>query len=511
MGVDTGRPMLRTGRAAGPEYVAAFEREMKRRREQHVGRREQEDEDEEQGKASRVVSAVGRLFVAVAILLPTLSYTVALHSVEHGLPPLIMPDGTELKIITESEAAEASPDIKKAADSIAWAGASKKESHWTGKSTAPSGQVLARVLMNMSDLVHDNRVVELGSGCGVAGLTAGKLAARETYLTDQVPFMAKANLDNLLEDERVDARSSLWNVRVKRLQWGDAKTIKDLQPPFRLVLGSDLLYRASDHDLLASTIERLSDPSTVVLFATPAVGDPYGDGYERCLDGIDGTVTCSDGAAFFATMQKLGFAVEDITATPAVQAALLATSPPPSIARDMLEKFSRHAAPLDVRVMKMQQLPPDQRQSARSLRVVSVRGKLELRGVSRTSSTRSDPGPPPPQLALSVNDIVACADNPCHNGGTCTTAHRPGVEIPGFSCACTDGWEGDLCDLDADECASAPCLNGGHCFDSLSDGNNRRYGLRSGVHDVVQGVYKCECGDGYVGPNCETEDEAWEM
>eukprot|EP01043_Picozoa_sp_COSAG02_P007534 COSAG02_NODE_227_length_28153_cov_11.662294_6_plen_505_part_00 len=504
--------MLRTGQAANPEYVAAFEREMKRRREQqqHVGRHVEEAQ-----LASRVVSAAGRLIVAVAVLLPALSYTVALHSVEHGLPSLIMPNGIELKIITESEAAEASLEIKKAADAIAWAGASKKESHWTGKSIAPSGQVLARVLMNMSELVHDNRVVELGSGCAMAGLAAGTLAARETYLTDQVAFMAKANLDQLLDDGHVDARSSLWNVRVKRLQWGDAKTIKDLQPPFRLVLGSDLLYRASDHDLLAGTVESLSDPSTVVLFATPAVGDPYGEGYERCLDGIDGTVTCSDGAAFFDKMRKLGFAVEDITLTPAVQAALLASSPPPSIARDMLEKFSRHAAPLDVRVVKMQQLPPDQRQAARSLRVVSVAGKLELRAASRASSTtvptRSDSQPPPPQPAVSVDNIVTCANNPCHNSATCTSVHRPGVEAPGFRCACTDGWEGNLCDLDVDECASAPCLNGGHCFDSLSDGANRRYGLRSAVYHLGQGEYTCECGDGYVGANCDIEDEAWEM
>ena len=103
-----GGSTLRWGlRAADPEYVAAFEREMQRRREQRA-------REEQQNQTSGVVSAVGRLLVAVAVALPALSYTAALHTVAHGLPPLILPDGMQLKILTESEAAEASPEIKKA-------------------------------------------------------------------------------------------------------------------------------------------------------------------------------------------------------------------------------------------------------------------------------------------------------------------------------------------------------------------------------------------------------------
>ena len=157
----------------------------------------------------------------------------------------------------------------------------------------------------------------------------------------------------------------------------------------------------------------------------------------------------------------------------------------------------------------MQQLPPEQRAAARRLRVVSVQGQLELRKASTAGPTRIDSPPPPPPP--SVEDIVTCADDPCHNGGTCSSIHRAGAQAAGFRCACTDGWEGDFCDLDADECASAPCDNGGHCFDSLSDATNRRYGLRSAVHNVAIGEYTCECANGYLGANCDTEDEAWEM
>lgn len=494
-----GASSLRSGSPAPaePECIAAFERKMKQHREQQLSAQQEQE--------SRAVSGLGRLFVAVAVLLPSLSYMAATYCLDHGPMPLVLPNELELKVLTQSEATEASPDIKKAAGEVAWTGASKKESHWTGKTIAPSGQVLARVLMNMPELVHDNRVVELGSGCGVVGLTGGVLGARETYLTDQVTFMAKSNLDLLLDDMHMGARSSLWNVRVRTLQWGDARTINSLEPPFDLVLGSDILYRASDHDLLAATVERLSNPSTVVLVATPAIGDPHGDGYERCLDGIDGTITCSDGAPFFDTMKKLGFVVEEITSQPAVQKALVDSAPVPSMARDMLEKFTRRATPLDVRVMRMQLLPPEQRLASRSLRVVSVQGKLELRQASKANSQR-----PPPPSTSHVDSKITCADDPCYNGACITIYGRSVAKLP-FKCECTNGWEGDLCDRDTDECASAPCRNGGHCFDSLSDGTNQRYGLQDAVYGIAHGEYRCACGDGYVGANCDTEDEAQEI
>jgi hypothetical protein len=40
-----------------------------------------------------------------------------------------------------------------------------------------------------------------------------------------------------------------------------------------------------------------------------------------------------------------------------------------------------------------------------------------------------------------------CASNPCHNSGTCSD-DTPAV----FSCACTSGWNGTLCEVDINEC-----------------------------------------------------------
>lgn len=69
----------------------------------------------------------------------------------------------------------------------------------------------------------------------------------------------------------------------------------------------------------------------------------------------------------------------------------------------------------------------------------------------------------------------------CHNGGEC-------IEGPGlaYSCSCTAGWQGLVCQEDIDECASGPCHNGGVCVDKLAS-------------------YTCACPMGYTGINCEEE------
>ncbi len=54
-----------------------------------------------------------------------------------------------------------------------------------------------------------------------------------------------------------------------------------------------------------------------------------------------------------------------------------------------------------------------------------------------------------------------------------------------FTCNCTAGFTGDLCDVDVQECASNPCLNGGTCADRVNG-------------------YQCICPRTHTGTNCET-------
>lgn len=88
-----------------------------------------------------------------------------------------------------------------------------------------------------------------------------------------------------------------------------------------------------------------------------------------------------------------------------------------------------------------------------------------------------------------------CNPNPCQNGGTCNESSL--TSGSNFVCVCQTGFSGELCET-KDTCAgntcethfkclSHPCQNGGSCIET----NNE------------QTPYKCECGEGYPGSNCE--------
>ena len=97
------------------------------------------------------------------------------------------------------------------------------------------------------------------------------------------------------------------------------------------------------------------------------------------------------------------------------------------------------------------------------------------------------------------SDIDECASMPCLNNGTCVD------EINRFTCNCTSGYTGAVCEtsrivfkskidcwsffvcLDIDECASTPCQNDGTCVDGF-DGHT------------------CLCITGYTGDVCETSE-----
>ena len=77
-----------------------------------------------------------------------------------------------------------------------------------------------------------------------------------------------------------------------------------------------------------------------------------------------------------------------------------------------------------------------------------------------------------------MNDCFAL---PCHNEATCVP-----LDI-GFTCSCPPGYQGSLCDIEADPCLSSPCLNHGTC-------------------STVLGDYVCQCEVGYTGQDCEVRE-----
>ena len=133
---------------------------------------------------------------------------------------LTLPDGRRLHVQTVSQAKGRDEGIKAADD------AARKEGRdlggWTGGLVWESGEILARTLMSCRELVAGQRCLELGTGCGLVGLTAGALGAAEAYLTDNVTFMAEANLQaNFGGDAEALAR-----IRTVRLRWGDDADVR---------------------------------------------------------------------------------------------------------------------------------------------------------------------------------------------------------------------------------------------------------------------------------------------
>jgi len=104
-------------------------------------------------------------------------------------------------------------------------------------------------------------VIELGAGTGAVGLASALLGASSAILTD-LPHLV-----HLLEDNV--SRNSLGisgcNVSVAPLPWGCDP--KKLNPPFDLILASDVVYQEQSIEPLIYSLRSLCGPHSRVFFA----------------------------------------------------------------------------------------------------------------------------------------------------------------------------------------------------------------------------------------------------
>ena len=125
----------------------------------------------------------------------------------------------------------------------------------TGGKVWDSGRVLAELLSTQyREQLPNMKVLELGSGTGIGGLTAAAAGASVT-LTDGslgvIPLLEANVRVNELEER----------VSISRLRWGfntDLLTAVGDQPD--LVIGSDLLYSPDTFSDLLDTLEDLCTP-----------------------------------------------------------------------------------------------------------------------------------------------------------------------------------------------------------------------------------------------------------
>lgn len=123
---------------------------------------------------------------------------------------------------------------------------------WTAGAVWRGGEQLAEWLFSMPEAVAGKRVLELGSGTGIAGLAAVLAGAAFVTLTDRHVEQATANV-------RLNP-SLAAHVRVRSLQWGATSADDEAVD---LVLGADLVYPVGEAalDLLLGTLATLRRPT----------------------------------------------------------------------------------------------------------------------------------------------------------------------------------------------------------------------------------------------------------
>jgi predicted nicotinamide N-methyase len=106
--------------------------------------------------------------------------------------------------------------------------------------------------------LKQKRVVELGSGCGLAGIACALQGAQVTF-TDipEMIYLLEQNVRNNLSSEH--------NPLVKAHTWGD--DVSSLSPPFDYVVGTDVLFKIQMVEPLIKSLLNLSSKSTVIIIA----------------------------------------------------------------------------------------------------------------------------------------------------------------------------------------------------------------------------------------------------
>ena len=74
-------------------------------------------------------------------------------------------------------------------------------------------------------------------------------------------------------------------------------------------------------------------------------------------------------------------------------------------------------------------------------------------------------------------DIDDCSSNPCSVGGQCVDG------IDNFTCTCDPGFTGGACQINIDDCVGVNCSGNGRCVDGVNS-------------------FNCECSPGYTGSTC---------
>ncbi|KAG0619012.1 hypothetical protein M758_4G109100 [Ceratodon purpureus] len=121
-----------------------------------------------------------------------------------------------------------------------------------------SAIVLAKYLEKWPETVVGKQCIELGAGCGLAGIAAAALGAKKTILTDfpeNLPLLDRNAAANSLTDV----------VSTAPLTWGSELALEVLK--FDVVLATDIMYYDDAVEPLLVTLQGLSGKNTKIFMA----------------------------------------------------------------------------------------------------------------------------------------------------------------------------------------------------------------------------------------------------
>ncbi|MCC5849194.1 MAG: methyltransferase domain-containing protein [Verrucomicrobia bacterium] len=147
---------------------------------------------------------------------------------------------------------------------------------WYWASLWPAAVALAEALYERDDLAGA-RVLEIGCGCGLAGIAAGRKGG-EVTVTDLEPRALALAEENW-------RRNHLQPAALKRLDWRDSTDLGT----FDVILGADILYDEREFPSLIRTLRQKLSRKGRVLIAEP--GRPQAND-------------------FFARMLRAGFGID---------------------------------------------------------------------------------------------------------------------------------------------------------------------------------------------------------
>jgi predicted nicotinamide N-methyase len=127
----------------------------------------------------------------------------------------------------------------------------------------PTAVTLANHLLTNPELVRGKRVVELGSGLGLAGLTAALQGATEVMLTDREPFALHCGMSTAALHPRI-----MPQVRAAVLDWNDEEIAANLRNSFHVILASDVLYDRECIEAFVNICTKVAAPTGACVLLT---------------------------------------------------------------------------------------------------------------------------------------------------------------------------------------------------------------------------------------------------